>query len=146
LLVLIAGSFVVAGVTADWEQTIAMELDSPFSVRYALGFGAMFLVVLLAGAIAQAQFGTAGFLVTAVISGLVSSAGATTSAVLLFRGGTLSPETTVLAVLLATASSVVVKAGLTFASPNRPFARRVAFYSGILVAVGGLATVAVVLT
>ncbi|WP_435346965.1 MgtC/SapB family protein [Haloarchaeobius sp. HRN-SO-5] len=140
----IVGAFAVAALTADWDGTVDIDLESPFSLRYALGFGAMFLAVLVVGSIAEAQFGAAGFLATAVASGLVSSAGATTSAVLLFRGGPLDASTTVLAVLLATASSVLVKAGLTFASPNRTFARQVAVYSAVLVLAGGLGAVVVV--
>ncbi|WP_435364395.1 MgtC/SapB family protein [Haloarchaeobius sp. DYHT-AS-18] len=146
LVAVIITGIVVAAFTADWSENVDITLDSPFSLRYALGFGGMFLVVLVVGSVANAQFGAAGFLATAVASGLVSSAGATTSAVLLFRGGTLSAETTVLSVLLATASSVVVKAGLTAVSPNRSFSRRVAIYSAVLVTAGGVVTALVVLT
>ncbi|WP_439027013.1 MgtC/SapB family protein [Haloarchaeobius sp. DT45] len=144
LVAVILAGIAVAALTADWSENVEIALESPFSLRYALGFGGMFLVVLTVGSVANAQFGAAGFLATAVASGLVSSAGATTSAVLLFRGGTLNAETTVLSVLLATASSVVVKAGLTAVSPNRSFSRRVAVYSAVLVTVGGVVTLLVV--
>ncbi|MFB6186695.1 MAG: DUF4010 domain-containing protein, partial [Halobacteriaceae archaeon] len=74
---------------------VEMDLDTPFSMRNALGFGALFLLVVIAGGIAQAQFGQFGFFVTAFITGLVSSAGATTSAVVLYRTNSLSHETAV---------------------------------------------------
>jgi uncharacterized membrane protein (DUF4010 family) len=138
LVVLVLASVAVAAWSADWRDSVEMELESPFSIRYALGFGVMFLAVLVVGAVAEARFGQEGFIATAAASGLVSSAGATTSAVLLHRGGTLSTSTTVISVLLATAASVLVKAGLTAASPNRQFARRVAIFSGVLVVVGGV--------
>jgi uncharacterized membrane protein (DUF4010 family) len=145
LLVVVVGSFVVAAVTADWEESIEMDLESPFSLRYVLGFGAVFLVVLVVGAVAQEQVGPSAFVVTAVLTGLVSSAGATTSAVLLFRGGTVDAQTAVLAVLLSTASSIVVKGALTWVGPNREFARTVATYStGLLVAAGLAAAVVIV--
>ncbi|WP_267640218.1 MgtC/SapB family protein [Haloarchaeobius amylolyticus] len=143
LVAVILAAVAVAALTADWTENVDISLGSPFSLRYALGFGGMFMAVLVVGSVANEQFGAAGFLATAVASGLVSSAGATTSAVLLFRGGTLSAETTVLSVLLATASSIVVKAGLTAVSPNRSFSRLVAGYSGVLVIVGAVATVLV---
>ncbi|PSP86613.1 MgtC/SapB transporter [Halobacteriales archaeon QS_1_68_17] len=130
----ILGSVGIAAVTADWSESVDLELESPFSMRNALGFGVLFLVVVLAGAVAKGLFGTTGFYLTALLSGLVSSAGATTSAVLLYRGGTISASTAVLAVLLATAASIVVKAGLTAASPNRRFARQVAVWSGAMLA------------
>ncbi len=133
LAVVAIGSVAIAGLTADWSESIEVPLESPLTLRYALGFGGLFLVVVLAGGLAQATFGTTGLLVTATAAGLVSSAGATTFAVLLYRAGTVSPETAVLAVLLATGSSIVVKAGLTLVAPGRSFGLRVARWSAALV-------------
>lgn len=133
LAVVAIGSVAIAGLTADWSESIEVPLESPFTLRYALGFGGLFLVVVLAGGLAQATFGTTGLLVTATAAGLVSSAGATTFAVLLYRAGTVSPETAVLAVLLATGSSIAVKAGLTLVAPGRSFGLRVARWSAALV-------------
>ena len=126
----IVGSVVVAALTADWKENVDIDLDTPFSLRNALGFGALFLGVVVAGGLAQTLFGTTGLFVTMLLSGLVSRAGATTSAVLLYRGGGIDAETAVLAILLATAASIVVKVALTASSPNRQFARRVALLSG----------------
>ena len=144
LAIVVVGSVAIAAVTADWNEQVSMDLDSPFSLRNVLAFGAMFAVVVLAGGFAQAQFGEVGFYVTAVLSGLVSSAGATASTVSLYRTGSLGYETAVIAVLLATASSIGVKAALTAAGPSRQFATRVALWSGVLLT-GSLAA-AVVLT
>jgi uncharacterized membrane protein (DUF4010 family) len=138
----ILGSVVIAALTADWDETVPMDLDSPFSLRYVLGFGGLFLLVVVAGGLAAGQFGTVGFYVTAALTGLVSSAGATTSAVILYRGGGLSAEAAVVAILLATAASIVVKAGLTVAAPDRTFARRVAVYSTVLLVAAGTVTAA----
>ena len=132
LAVVVVGSVAVAAVTADWDTPVEMDLDSPFSLRNVLAFGAMFAVVVLAGGVAQSELGAVGFYVTAVISGLVSSAGATASAVSLYRTGSLAGETAVVAVLLATASSIVVKAALTVVGPSRRFATRVALWSAVL--------------
>jgi uncharacterized membrane protein (DUF4010 family) len=139
LVVVVVGSFVVAASTADWRERIDIDIESPFSLRYVLGFGAVFLVVLVVGAVAQESIGSTAFVLTAVITGLVSSAGATTSAVLLFRAGTIDAQTAVLAVLLSTASSIVVKGLLTWSSPNREFARRVATYSAVLLVAAAVA-------
>ncbi len=130
----ILGSVLVAAATADWSETVDMNLASPFSLRRALTFGGVFLLVVVAGSLAQQALGTAGFYATAALSGLVSRAGATTSAVLLYRAGDIASAEAVLAVLLATGASIVVKAGLTVASPNRTFATRVALWSGALLA------------
>ena len=134
------GSVLVAVSVADWRTHVEMDLDSPFSLRNALVFGAMFAVVLLAGGIAEAQFGAVGFYFTAIVSGLVSSAGVTASTVSLYRTGSLSYETAVVGVLLATASSVMIKAALTAAGPSRRFAYRVAAWSGLLLTGGAVIT------
>jgi uncharacterized membrane protein (DUF4010 family) len=136
----ILGSIAIAALTADWSENLEMDLESPFSLRNVLGFGGLFLFVVVAGGLAASEFGTAGFYVTAALTGLVSSAGATTSAVLLYRGGPLTAEEAVLAILLATASSILVKAGLTFGGPDREFAVRVATFSTLLLVVTGVVT------
>ncbi|MFC6768571.1 MgtC/SapB family protein [Natrinema soli] len=137
-------AFAVAGLTADWSESGPMELESPFSLKNALGFGAVFLVVLVFGSLAETWFGTLGFYATAVASGFVSSAGATTSAVVLYRGGQLGAAEATIAILLATVSSIVVKALLAATSTNDGFRNRVAIYSTILLIGGALASVFVV--
>lgn len=130
----VVGSVAVAAYTADWTESVEMELESPFSLRNALVFGGIFLVVLAASALGRAQFGAGGLYVTALLSGLVSSGAGTTSAVLLYRGGAVGANEATVAILLATAASIAVKAGLTLTSPDRRFTARVALWSGALLA------------
>jgi uncharacterized membrane protein (DUF4010 family) len=130
----------IAAVTADWRATVDIDLESPFSLRNALTFGGLFLFVVVAGGLAEAFFGATGLFVAALLTGLVSSAGATTSAVVLYRGGAIDPWTATVAILLATASSIAVKAGLTALGPERRFAARVGAYSGLLLLAAGLVT------
>ncbi|ODR82514.1 MgtC/SapB transporter [Haladaptatus sp. W1] len=141
---IIVGSVAIAAYTADWSQEMDIDLESPFSLRNALGFGAIFLLVVVGGAVAKSQFGQAGFYLTALLSGLVSSAGVTASAVTLYSGGNLSQQTAVFGILLATASSILVKAALTISAPNRTFAYRIAVWSTVLLAGAGVAAIAAV--
>jgi uncharacterized membrane protein (DUF4010 family) len=141
----IAVSVAVAAYVADWSENVELDLESPFSLRNALGFGAAFLVIVVAGGIAQGLFGTTGLYVTAVLTGLVSSAGATTSAVLLYRGGGIDAGTATVAILAATAASVAVKAGLTFWGRNTSLTARVALWSGVVLALAGGVTAIVAL-
>ncbi|RQG98076.1 MgtC/SapB family protein [Natrarchaeobius chitinivorans] len=138
-------AFVIAGLTADWHESGPMELENPFSMKNALAFGAVFLAVLVFGSLAESWFGTLGFYATAVASGFVSSAGATTSAVVLYRGGQLEPAEATIAILLATVSSIVVKAMLTATSSNRVLRNQVAVYSVILLLGGAVASILVVI-
>ncbi|MXV64257.1 DUF4010 domain-containing protein [Natronorubrum sp. JWXQ-INN-674] len=138
-------AFAVAAATADWRESGPMELESPFSMTNALAFGAVFLVVLVFGSLAETWFGTLGFYATAVASGFVSSAGATTSAVVLYRGGQLGPAEATIAILLATVSSIVVKALLASTSTNHGFRNQVAAYSGLLLLGGALASILILI-
>ncbi|MFD1515210.1 MgtC/SapB family protein [Halomarina rubra] len=142
--VVILGSVAIAAFTADWSESVEMDLDSPFSLRNALGFGALFAVVLVGSALAQALFGQQGFYLAAALSGLVSSAGATTSAVVLYTGGALSAQTAIIGVMIATVSSIVVKAALTLAGPTRSFGYRVSIWSGGLTLAAAAVSLAVI--
>jgi uncharacterized membrane protein (DUF4010 family) len=142
---IIVGSVAIAAYSADWSQEMDIDLESPFSLRNVLGFGVIFLLVVVGGAVAKSHFGQTGFYITALLSGLVSSAGVTASAVTLYSGGNLSQQTAVFGILLATASSIVVKAALTISAPNRMFARRVAIWSTVLLAGSGLTAVVAVI-
>ncbi|WP_120242846.1 MgtC/SapB family protein [Halopiger aswanensis] len=133
-------AFAIAGLTADWGESSEMDLESPFSLKNALAFGAVFLVVLVFGSVAESSFGTLGFYATAVASGFVSSAGATTSAVVLYRGGQLAAAEATIAILLATVSSILVKAMLAATSSNDGFRNQVAIYSAALLLGGSLAS------
>jgi uncharacterized membrane protein (DUF4010 family) len=141
LAVLVAASVAVAAVTGGGEP-VAVDLDSPFSLRNALGFGAVFLVVLVASAAAASALGEAGLYAGSALSGLVSSAGATTAAALLYRTGAVGGDAAATAVLLATTASVAVKVGLAWTGPRR-FARRVTLHSAAVVALAGGALVLV---
>ncbi|AHF99310.1 magnesium transporter accessory protein [Halostagnicola larsenii XH-48] len=138
-------AFIVAAISADWRESVEIDLVSPFSMKNALAFGVVFFAVLVFGSLAEVWFGTFGFYVTAVASGLVSSAGATTSAVVLYRGGQLGPTEASIAILLATVSSIVVKALLARTSSSQQFKNRVATYSGVLLVGGALASVVLVI-
>jgi uncharacterized membrane protein (DUF4010 family) len=141
--VLVVGGVVVAWLIADWGQQVEMTFASPFSLRNALAFGSVFLFILAGSTMAQTEFGTVGLYASALVSGLVSSAGVTTSAVLLFRAGTVGAAETSVAILLATAASVLVKVGLSTAGPKR-FARDVAVWSSILLLLSSLVSLGVV--
>ncbi len=141
LVVIVVGTVAVATYTADWSASVEMDLESPFSLRNALGFGGVFLVIVVVGGVASARFGSAGLAVTSAVTGLVSSAGATTSAVLLYRAGDIGQQTAMVSILTATAASVLVKAALTATGPDRRLAGRVALWSVAVLAVAGLSAV-----
>jgi len=134
------GAITVTGVLvavwrSDWRTTMEAELTSPFSLRNALTFGALFLVVLVVSAAAERTFGAGGFVATAFLAGLVSSGTATTTAVSLLGTGQITVDTAVAGVVAGTAASILVKTAFA-ASITRDLVRPVLFWNLVLIAVG----------
>jgi uncharacterized membrane protein (DUF4010 family) len=138
------GAIATAALTADWSEGVDLSLDSPFKLRNVLGFGLVFSIVLVAGAFAEVSFGTLGFFAATAATGLVSSGGATTSAVVLYRSQEIDGGTATIGILLATATSIGVKAILTAFGPNKTFARRVAIPCFVLLLGAGAVALLVV--
>ena len=128
---------------SDWEQDLETNLTSPFSLRNALVFGVLFLVILVVAAGAQATFGSTGFLTTTFLAGLVSSGTATATAVTLFGTDQISADLAVAGVLAGTLSSILVKVFFA-AAIDRELVRPVLFWNAILVVAGVVAGAAVI--
>ena len=128
---------------SDWDQNLETNLTSPFSLRNALVFGVLFLLILVVSAGAQATFGSTGFLTTTFLAGLVSSGTATATAVTLFGTDQISADLAVAGVLAGTLSSILVKVFLA-AAIDRKLVRPVLLWNAILVVVGVVAGAAVI--
>ena len=134
------GAITVVGVAvavwrSDWETPIETDLTSPFSLRNALTFGALFLVVLLVSAGAERAFGAGGFVATSFLSGLVSSGTSTATAVSLLGTGQIGVETAVAGVIAGTVASILVKTAFA-ASVSRELVRPVFVWNLVLIAAG----------
>lgn len=134
------GAIALSGVlvslfVSDWTANIDADLTSPFSVRNALTFGGLFLIILVTSAGAETLFGSAGFLATTFFAGFVSSGTSTTTAVTLVSTGQISPELAVAGVVAGTISSIMVKV-FFIASVERSLIRPVLVYNLILVGIG----------
>jgi len=134
------GAITVAGVLvamwrSDWRTAMEAELTSPFSLRNALSFGALFVLVLLVSAGAERTFGAGGFVATSFLAGLVSSGTATATAVSLLGTEQITVDTAVAGVVAGTAASVLVKTVFA-ASITRDLVRPVLFWNLVLIAAG----------
>ncbi|WP_149797065.1 MgtC/SapB family protein [Halorubrum xinjiangense] len=137
------GAITLAGIgvavwRSDWRTTMEAELTSPFSLGNALTFGALFLVVLLASAVAEQTFGAGGFVATSFLAGLVSSGTSTTTAVSLLGTGQIGVDTAVAGVVAGTAASILIKTAFA-ASIARELVRPVFLWNLLLIVVGVLA-------
>lgn len=134
------GAIAVTGVvlsqmTSNWDAEMDADLKSPFSLKNALTFGGLFLLVLLVSAAAQEFFGAGGFVATTFFAGLVSSGTAATTAITLVSTGQISPDTAVWGVIAGTAASILVKVFFA-ASIERSLVKPVLLYSLLLIFVG----------
>lgn len=85
-----------------------LDLSSPLSLRRVLSFGALFLIIEIAGKLGERHFGHLGFLVVSVLGGLVSSASTAATAAIMTAHGQLQPEVGGVAVVLCSVSSALV--------------------------------------
>jgi len=104
---------------------VEVELKSPFSITHALTFGLIFLCMIFISAMAHMQFGGAGFYISELISGTISSASATTSAIVLYQAEKIDQTTAVLGIVLANISSVIAKIGLIGTAGNKELTKYV---------------------
>ena len=101
----------------DGGEMGAIHLESPFSLKSALKFGVYFLILQIAGSLAQKFLGVYGFYAVSVAGGLFSSASAVASAAALNVHGAMPP---------AVAATGAVLASITSALVNLPLIARVA--------------------
>jgi uncharacterized membrane protein (DUF4010 family) len=102
-------------------------LESPFSLTAALKFAFVFLILQIAGTLAQRALGTIGFYAVSVAGGAMSSASAVASAANLASARTLSPGIAGVGAVLASGASAIVDLPIVArVGQNRLLTRRVA--------------------
>lgn len=139
LITIIVVGIVLSYFMSDWDVNMDIEFESPFNLRTALQFGALFLLVLLLSASVQAAYGTSAFLVSSFLSGMVSSGAVTTSVVVLASSGQLSPTAASGGIIAAVSGSILVKLGLVI-TMDRSIARPVTIATACLLAAGVVGT------
>lgn len=110
----------------------------PFDLGAALGFGAFLGVVSVFAAAAQAWLGTQALYGLALLSGLVDVDAITVSMARLVSAGSIDVVAGTLAIGLAVVSNSAAKAVLAWSAGSAALGRRVALYSGLALAAGGL--------
>lgn len=118
------------------QETVTVKIRSPFSIRNALVFGTIFLGMVILSAFAVFEFGNAGFLVSSVLSGMVSSASATASSIALLQAGTIDTRMSALGIIVASMASIIIKFPLAYFSNNRQFFFNVVLGAGLMMVAG----------
>jgi uncharacterized membrane protein (DUF4010 family) len=119
LLVIVPALLVaVVGVALRWSSASMAPpageaaFRNPTQLRTALGFGAIYAVILLLAAWAIDLLGSRGLLALAAVSGLTDVDAITLSSLQLLDNGALSQGTALTAVGIAVASNLIFKAGV----------------------------------
>jgi uncharacterized membrane protein (DUF4010 family) len=127
---IVAVFLVFAGISfATWyahsQQAGPMpEQENPTRMRFALVFGALYGLILLAVAASQEWFGTQGLYVIAAISGLTDMDAITLSTAQLTRQGRVAVGTLWRVVLVASLANLVFKLAVCAAMGGRPLLHR----------------------
>lgn len=121
----------------------SLSLESPFSLRRAVGFGTIFIVILILSAGLNNFIGGESFILTAFVGGFVSSSSVTTTAVTLLDSQTLSPEIAAYGILATTASSIFVKIFIV-AYSNRSLLRPLLLWTATATILGTITAIATV--
>jgi uncharacterized membrane protein (DUF4010 family) len=130
-------------------ETTPLHMQSPISVRHALTFGGLFVVIALVSELANRVFGQAGFLLVSVVGGLVSSASTSAAAGILVAKGALPAELAGYGVVFASMASLAFHVPMAqMAGRNREVTGRLARRSVLILAAGfaGLAAQALLLS
>ncbi len=120
-------------------KSAALELGNPFELKPALIFAGVLGVISLAAAYGAEKFGDAGLYVVALISGLADVDAITLTAAKSASAGEIAGHVATGAALLAAASNIVVKAGMSFSAGTPRLGLLVASaFGAILAAVAGV--------
>lgn len=118
------------------ERTQGLEVANPFELSTALKFAGLYAAVLVASRAGTEWFGSKGAYATALIAGTTDVDAITLSMSALARDGGLPLEVAALAVVLASVSNTLVKAGLALAVGGFAWGRKVALGLGAMLACG----------
>ncbi len=134
---------IVLGVLA-WKTTKVKEVGeeikfkNPFSLRPALIFGALFLIILFMSKIADIYFGSSGIYAASIISG-VADVDAITISMALLAKNTISQNVAVTAITMAAISNTIMKFGIALFIGTRRFGQIIGVIFAAIIATGLIA-------
>jgi uncharacterized membrane protein (DUF4010 family) len=111
--------------------------ENPAELKSALIFGALYALIIFAVAAAKDRFGASGLYTVAVLSGLTDMDAITLSTAQLTNGGQLSPNAAWRAILVASMSNFVFKAGIVAVLGDRQLLWRVSILFALALVSGG---------
>jgi uncharacterized membrane protein (DUF4010 family) len=111
--------------------------ENPTELKSALLFGALYTVIIFAVAAAKDRFGSSGLYTVALLSGLTDVDAITLSTAQLAHGKQLSPDIAWRAILVASMSNLVFKAGIVAVLGDRRLLWRILMLFALALLSGG---------
>jgi uncharacterized membrane protein (DUF4010 family) len=108
IMALTAVPFVWWGWRTDKLVSRSLQLSSPLSLVRVLKFAGVFALMTCIGTLGQRHFGHVGFLIFAVLGGLVSSASTTATAAALTASGSIPPQIGAAAAVVTSVASALI--------------------------------------
>lgn len=118
------------------ETTPVLHLESPFSLKSALKFGSILLIIQAAAVVAQQTIGQIGIYVVSFLGGLFSSASTVAAAADLSSKAVISPTVAGMCAAIASLTSALVSWPLVMQSQERSLVRRVLWSLGVVALFG----------
>jgi uncharacterized membrane protein (DUF4010 family) len=140
LMLLVCGLLISASFRRRSDSAVTMAestLELPFSLRTALKYGLLFLVLHVVGVLAQRFAGAYGFLVVSCLGGLISSASAVAAAASLAANGSVATHVAGVGAVIASITSVLVNLPFVLRARDGRLAKKV-IGSMLAISVAGL--------
>jgi uncharacterized membrane protein (DUF4010 family) len=118
-----------------------LHFESPFSLKAALRYGGVFLLLQVAAVLAQQNFGQLGVYVTSFFGGLVSSASAVAAAASLSSQGSIASATAGGSAVIASLTSALINLPLIFRAHQQQLTQRFILATGMVIIFGILGLV-----
>ncbi len=119
------------------DKPPSLTLSSPFSLKAAIKYGAIFLAITILAVAGQRLAGPAGFFLVSFIGGFVSSASASATAATLALQGKISMAEAGIAALLASLASALIQVVLADRfSGDRSLSRRMLLENALIYGIG----------
>lgn len=116
------------------KQVTEFELKNPLELKFALLFGLIFAIVIIATKAAQDFLGTEGMYAVSAMAG-ITSVDAIVLSVIQLLPASVSISTAVAAIIIATASNDIVKLGIALYWGSKEYKKNVTVGLGLLVTV-----------
>lgn len=136
LFLALAATAAAIAYRADGDAGAMPAHGNPSELKAALGFGAIYALVLLAVAAAKEHLGPSGLYGVAALSGLTDMDAITLSTSQMVANGQLAPRLGARLILLASLANLVFKAGVVAFLGSRALGRRIAVAFGLVVLLG----------